>query len=177
MIKYFIGWILIFFSLAVPIVFFTHNLEFSWYFSESYKIYDLIYSLFSFIAFISGLRMISKKSNLTSIILIAIIFVVYQILGWQVDTQRFISSLQLDQDFYLVLKPYDGGAFTTTNFKSLVLLEKKYLFLITENKTLKSYDDVFSAELKLDSSGSINIELVTYSKKRITESVNTEGLF
>jgi hypothetical protein len=176
MIKSIVGFLFIVHPVAVASLFFMYNLEYFWYFSENYKIYDLIYSLFSFIVFIIGVRLLSNSSNLTLLILITTLFIIYQAVGWRFNTIRTVSGIALNQSYSIQLIPHGGGAFTSTSFTNLVLVEKKYLFFIVKDKKIKSYDNIYSGKLTLKNDGLVAVKLVTFSKEEVSDSINIKDL-
>jgi hypothetical protein len=122
--------------------------------------------------FIIGITLITKKRNYSFIILASIVFTVYQFLGWEFSSKRSLSNLELNSVYSMHLVPHDSGAFSSKSFVNLILTEKKHLFLIKKIKIIKSYENIYSGKLVFKESNVIDVELVTYSKEKISESIN-----
>jgi len=93
MIKKYIGVLLVLLPITVSSLLFVLNLEYSWYYSKNYKAYDLIHSIISFLMVVIGISFLLKKDRAIFIIMLAMIFIVYQSLGWSFNSKRYVSLL------------------------------------------------------------------------------------
>lgn len=176
MIKSIIGWILVTYPIVIASFFFIYNLEYSWYFSENYKTYDLIYSILGFTGFLIGVKFVSKNKNKSLLVIITTAFIIYQILGWEFDAKRSLSSIKINQSYSMHLVPHDGGAFTSTTFVRLILIEKKYPLLISTNKEINRYNNIYSGQLTFKNNNFIDVKLTTFSKESISDSINIKDV-
>lgn len=175
MMKKIFGIICIFHPLVFSIILNEFGFEYSWYFTEHYKLYDLIYSITSFLIFSTGILLLLNHYKITVVIFCSTVFIVYQVLGWNFDTHRYLSSLSISNELDLLLVPNDGGAFTVSNSVNLEVSEKKFLIFI-KNSLVKSYDDIYSGNLLLKNEQEVNIELTTFSKQKVFEVISINEL-
>ncbi|TRY15322.1 hypothetical protein [Shewanella hanedai] len=176
MIKKYLGFLLVLLPVLIGTLLSLSNLEYSWFYSEKYKLYDLIYSTACLCIIIIGIALLSKKRNASLNILFLICFIVYQTLGWNFDTKRYISLIKLTPSTDILIVPYDGGAFSPTSFVNLEVSEKCYMFF-RRSSVIKTFENVADAKLWLKDSKTIGIELLTYSKEKIIENVNIEDIY
>ena len=150
------------------------KLEYFWYLSENYKMYDLLYAFVSFVLFAIGLKIWFKKNTGVFLFVIAIIIVSYQYIGINLGSNRFSENLKLNQSFNLLLVRFDPGAFSSGSFVKLVLMEKKY-FLFVRRKVIDQYNNISKGELKFQDNNKdnelISIQLTTYSKEKKYKSI------
>lgn len=170
------GLILLIHPVIIYSLFSIYSLEYFWYFDKNHQAFDLIYSIFSFILFITGINLTLNKRKHSLIIALTSIFIIYQILSWGFQSKRSLSGIEIDQKYSLYLIPNDGGAFTSTSLVKLKLIEKKYLLFITKGKEINSYENIFSAKFMLEKNQIIDITLTTYSNEVISDSIDIDPL-
>lgn len=169
MMKYLFGIACISFPFITFALLVFYDIEFSWYLSDRKKIFDLIHSIFNFSIFIIGLSLLIKGRKASIFIVCSFFFILYQVLSWSFEFNRYIAKLSVNGGNYLLLVPYDGGAFTSSKFVNLELFEKhSFLFKV---RKIKSFKNVKSGTLSLADNGSINIELQTYTGENITTNI------
>jgi len=171
MIKKYIGVLLVLLPITVSSLLFVLNLEYSWYYSKNYKAYDLIHSIISFLMVVIGISFLLKKDRAIFIIMLAMIFIVYQSLGWSFNSKRYVSLLELNPDTSVVITRYDGGAFTASSFVNIEVSERYYLLLL-KSSVVKTFENVADGKLWLKNKNVIGVELLTYSKDKIVDEVN-----
>jgi len=173
--KKYIGFFLVLFPTTVSVAVTAFNLEYTWYYSEHYKIYDLIHSICSFLLIATGLAILIKKSRATLIIVLAQVFIIYQVLGWSFNAQRYMSILVLNSHIHLTLERNSGGAFTTTSFTTLELSER-YFLLFIKRSVIKQYDSIAKGHLQATDNHTVVIELQTYSGENVSEEISHQDI-
>jgi hypothetical protein len=149
---------------------FAFDVEFIWLYSKNYKIYDLIYAMVSFLILLSGIILFYKNGRATLVVLCSLIFIVYQVLGWSVDSRRYLAMIELNPSVNLVVVPYDVGAFSSSNFVNLEI-SQRYALLFIKNKAFKSVNDVMNATLSKQDGNTVTVEFQTYEKVKTTEAI------
>lgn len=171
MLKKIIGLILLLHPLYVPVLLFVYRVEFFWYWSDNYNIYDFIYACFGFGLFVIGIILFFKKSRPSIVIGALSIFVVYQTFSMRADIRRYDDYIELPHQRGIALIDHSGGAWATGPGLTNLTLSEPRFFIFRQLITIKSYPGSSSAKLNLTDKGLLEIELVTFDKEKITDSL------
>ncbi len=174
MLKNIVTFLMIIQLLAVSLIFFTLNLEHSWFLSEDYKLYNLLYAFFTFSIFILGITRLKSMHKASLCVLSFIIFTIYQVLSWQTDSKHFTSKLAINSEVDIILIHHSGGAMAS-GYINLVA-SKSVFFLFKKNIAIKSYDAAVNGELILKDPDTIAIELSTDTKDSIHDELKITEL-
>lgn len=158
------GLLLIILPIGFAILIGINDMEYGWYFSEHHKLYDLIKSTVLMLIVMSGAILAFKDGALYFNFAIGFSFVLFQTFVWSFDTQRHLSKAELNElDVVFLLTAHDGGAFSSSSFANLDVVQRKYALFFTF-KSVESFEDVKLGKISLNESGSIlDIELELYS--------------
>jgi hypothetical protein len=145
----------------------TSDMEYAWYYSEHYKLYDLIKSTVLLLTMMVGSALAFRDGALYFNFAIGFAFVLFQTLAWSFDSPRYLSKVhQDDLDVILSLVSHDAGAFSSTSFTNLDVAHKKYV-LFFKLKSLESFDNVKFGTLSFNKDQSeLDIELELYSGEK-----------
>ncbi|MGB1263177.1 MAG: hypothetical protein ACPG52_09725 [Cognaticolwellia sp.] len=168
MIKQYLGLFLIILPIVIGSFMLIRDLEYVWFYSINYKVYDLTYAIFSLLLMVVGLALFYQKRAASAIILFSTLFIVYQVLGWNFSTQRYLSLLELSPTAKLVMVSYDGGAFTASNVVNLEV-SRRYGFIFIKNTAIKSYENISIANIYRHNDNAIKIDMQDYAKTRLVE--------
>ncbi|MFT4928134.1 MAG: hypothetical protein ACI8WB_004251 [Phenylobacterium sp.] len=176
MLKKTIGLILLFHPIFITILLLINNVEFFWYWYNNFPVYDFIYACLSLVLFFVGLFLVFKKHRLTMAIFVISVFVVYQTFSTQNSFRRFDARIELPEQRGVALVSHGGGAFIASGaFTHLLVTEPKY-WLFTQDIVIKTYLEAGFGQLKLDADGTLYINLETYNKEKISESMTIDAL-
>jgi hypothetical protein len=165
--KKLIGMLFLFYPITISLVFINFDTEFFWYLDDNYKIFDLLYSLLSFIIFCTGIILVNFKVKDYLIFAFSLLFVFYQTMIWGIEPQRFMTKLSVNKNIDVVIKSYDAGATTTNGIANLEVYERNLFFIVKRN-TFKSYDNVRSGKLNF-ANNKVKIELVDFDGVKVSE--------
>jgi hypothetical protein len=158
------GLLLIILPVTFVIVLGINNMEYAWYFSENYRLYDLIKSATFMLTVMIGIALTFGRSASYLNFVMGISFVFIQTLAWSFDTHRYLSKVQLEgSGTVLLLVSQDAGALSSSSFANLDIVQRKYILFFKFN-SIKSFEDVKSGTLLLnEDSSELNINLKLYS--------------
>jgi len=170
MFKKYTGLFLILAPVLIGILLFKFNLEYFWYYSKHYKVYDLLYSTINLIIFIIGVSLLFTTSKASLAILFATVFIAYQVLAWTFTIPRYSALLTIAPNAQLTLVPYDAGAFSSHNYSNIEI-STSFGLLFIKTKRLKTFDNIASGQLWFKNNKTIGITLQTYSKEIVNDEI------
>jgi hypothetical protein len=165
MIKKISGTVLLLHPILIPVMLFNSQLEFFWYWSENYRLYDLIYASISLMGFLAGIVLVRNKPKVSIFILVTYFFIMYQLVADSFKINRFVDTIELPADRAITLVQNDGGAFTTSSQTNLLLWTPKY-GLFQQSTFVKAYPDAGFGKLRLDDQNQIHVELQSYDTQQ-----------
>lgn len=115
---------------------YSNDLEFAWYFSENYKVYELVHEAVYYFIFITGVALLWRNESTVAIYMSMFgLFLGYQILVWQLEDGRYDSSLSINESYRVALVQRGGGALGSYNGMQIEVYKKINLFLFTRNRS------------------------------------------
>jgi|GEM_PF-1889231 len=175
MLKKCTGLFLILVPVLIGILLFKFNLEYFWYYSEHYKVYDLLYSAINFIIFIIGVSLFFKTSRASFAILFATVFITYQVLAWTFTIPRYTALLEIAPNAQLTLVPYGAGAFSSHDYSNIEI-STSFGLLFIKTKSLKTFTNIASGQLWFKNDKTIGITLQTYSKEIVDDEISLNDI-
>lgn len=171
------GFLLIALPIILVIVLGVNDMEYAWYFSENYRLYDLIKSTILMLIMMIGMAIAFGRAASYLNFAIGLCFVFFQTFSWSFDTHRYISKVQLESsDSVFLLVSHNAGALAGTASATLDIAKKRYAVFFKFDSS-KSFEDVKSGMLSLsENSSKLNVELELYSGDKQSISYNVSDI-